>query len=808
MESNLDKIAKDLYGKISVRFPDITIGDENAAVLSKKADIPRARFFEFEYTEKGQPLGTIAITLDEDDGIVIQISGDLSKVKTSHYKAYKFLRSFRKFAKARLLNFDIQNIGKSNLDKRDYHFQAKHKELPIMENKMFGTSRRSYQSLGEARLIIEHSQPINPDIAAGRSMHIKSIHIENAEGERFKYPYKHLPGARALAEHIKHGGTPYDSIGKHISGLSRELSELRKFKTYVGNKQQVSESMGGITNKVIERIAEVKKEVNNLQRGAYYEQFAESFKDSEEKIIPESVMNDWIDRLTVRTFNEEMKTVFPYLYNILDESELPIVELSADDILDETSSKLSARGELEKAVKKAGVSSDYWEKANAEQAARHANAEEEEKQRAEAWRKKFGKSSETLDEVRTSKQNWFPTLNAALESEDLIDQWPFGRNISYGETASVHTEDETGHPRLISIYRNEDGMYERPVHYDLKTRPKKRKSLNPEAELESFLEGIVNEDKNELYSDFPLAQNRAIKKLDQLLASEMVGGVPGIDALRGIIDDPEFTKKIAVLDSDEEIRNEIKQDILNKEPSILPSLNNMYIENPSEIGGVDTTQSTPEPGPTTQPMAEPTGEEPMAGGEPTGEEPTGEEPTPPMSESVGKKTKMKARFIKAKNAGATLDTKFAEGMTILDAIMECGLDPEECGYRDSSESGIDQLLKIISGFWNGEKRNFTIGNQGAKNKIEKAIDNGECPNASDDDIEKVYRLIDKKDPGSNEDDAQQAAILKLAGLGGRPEITIIKTDSRSDNLLDNIKTMASPMMEGALDQIKRNAGLL
>ena len=94
------------------------------------------------------------------------------------------------------------------------------------------------------------------------------------------------------------------------------------------------------------------------------------------------------------------------------------------------------------------------------------------------------------------------------------------------------------------------------------------------------------------------------------------------------------------------------------------------------------------------------------------------------------------------------------------------------------------------------------------NKIEKAIDNGECPNASDDDIEKVYRLIDKKDPGSNEDDAQQAAILKLAGLGGRPEITIIKTDSRSDNLLDNIKTMASPMMEGALDQIKRNAGLL
>ena len=505
MESNLDKIAKDLYGKISVRFPDITIGDENAEVLSKKADIPRARFFEFEYTEKGQPLGTIAITLDEDDGIVIQISGELSEVKSSHYNAYKFLRSFRKFAKARLLNFDIQNIGKSNLDKRDYQFQAKHKELPIMENKMFGTGRISYQSLGEARLIIKHSQPINPEVAAGRTRHIKSIHIENADGERFKYPYNHLHGARALAEHIKHGGNPYDSIGKHITNLSEELAQLRKFKQYVGNKQQVSESMGGITDKVIERISEVKKQVLGLQRGSYYEQFAESFSDSVEKIIPESVMNDWIDRLTVRTFNEEMKSVFPYLYNILDESELPIVELSADDILDETSSKLSGRGELEKAVKKAGVSSDYWEKANAEQATRHARAKEEEKQRAESWREKFGKKS-------------------------------------------------------------------------------------PEAELESFLEGIVNEDRDELFSPLMGAQQRAMKDLNSLLASEMVGGVPGVMAFKGIIDAPEFTNKIAVLDSDEEVRDELKNYILDNEPKVLPYLTNMDITNPAGIGGV-----TPEP---------------------------------------------------------------------------------------------------------------------------------------------------------------------------------------------------------------------
>jgi hypothetical protein len=278
MENNLDKIAKDLYGKIQTRFPDITIGDENAQVLTKKSDIPRARFFEFEYKEDGNPLGTIAITLDEEDGVVVQISGELSQeVKTMHQNAYDFIRSFRKFAKTRLLNFDVQNIGKSNLDKRDYQFQAKPKitkielpkESPIMENKMFGTSRISYQNLGEARLIVKHSQPINPNVAAGRSMHIESIYIENADGERFKYPYKHLHGARALAEHIKHGGNPYDAIGKHITGLSEELNQLKKFKNYVGRQDQISESMGSITNRVMERIEEVKKECQHLQRASY-----------------------------------------------------------------------------------------------------------------------------------------------------------------------------------------------------------------------------------------------------------------------------------------------------------------------------------------------------------------------------------------------------------------------------------------------------------------------------------------------------------------------------------------------------------
>ena len=61
-------------------------------------------------------------------------------------------------------------------------------------------------------------------------------------------------------------------------------------------------------------------------------------------------------------------------------------------------------------------------------------------------------------------RNWFQTLNEALESESLVELWPLGTNIGYSETGRVLVEDSENY-RLISIYRDETGRYERPVHY-------------------------------------------------------------------------------------------------------------------------------------------------------------------------------------------------------------------------------------------------------------------------------------------------------------------------------------------------------
>jgi hypothetical protein len=66
------------------------------------------------------------------------------------------------------------------------------------------------------------------------------------------------------------------------------------------------------------------------------------------------------------------------------------------------------------------------------------------------------------------KQNWFDTLNGALGSEGLIDAWPLGVNVGYGQTVGLASGG-----RWISVTRDDTGRYERPVHYATKMEDSK-----------------------------------------------------------------------------------------------------------------------------------------------------------------------------------------------------------------------------------------------------------------------------------------------------------------------------------------------
>ena len=786
MNSNLDKIAQDLYGKIQTRFADIKIGDENATVLSKKEDIPKARFFEFEYTENGNPLGTIAITLDEQDGVVVQVSGDLvdDNNDTTYHGAYKFIRSFRQFAKDRLLNFDIQNIGKSNLDKRDYHFQAKRKEEPvmqqpaIMENKMYGNNRMSYQDLGEnTRLVVKHNQLVNLDLPAGRTMHIESIYIENAQGERFKYATKHLNGARALAEHIKHGGTPYDAIGKHITNLSEELSSLRKFKGFVSRQEQVSEAMGSVTDRVLERIDMIKETIHKLQRPSYYQSFVENFEEQSEQMIPETVVNDLIDRLTVRTFNEDFKAVFPYIYKFIDESELPVLEVTADDLLSDAYNPNSTSANHRRSLDQ--HKHDTLKK-NADSSPEAAARYQRYLDKKDAMRQAF---DDRMERESIGDKTFTTHKGGKVTSKDGVTRHE-KRDYDDGTNTGADT----------AMFSVDTGRRKMPkFDHDANDKPNFKQ---PEDQFEEFMEAIVSEDKDELFSPIPGAQNNAVEELNTLLAGELTGGTMGVMALKGIIDDPELTSKIEVLDSDEEVRHEIKSYILDKDPDLIPMLTNMD-STPDEIGGADVPPEAPlaapiEPAPEAEPTTAVSPEAPIEEPAPVAEarndvekhtpkknEYKIDEPPSAWSEEepwrkVDTKKNpegtvhnlagqaLKKTLAKAKAAGATLETQMDFGhkvMTIGEALAECGMSPEEGGF-ESQEDGVETMLKYVAGFYNKEDHSFPLGATRIKIKVKKAWEDGEFGDVDQADVIKVLKFIDAKDPSGDE----QSHVLKLAGV--------------------------------------------
>ena len=841
MKPNLNKIAKELYGKIQTRFTDIEIGDENAEVLSKKEDIPLARFFEFDYKEHGTPVGTIAITLDETDGIVVQVSGNVAEKK--HPGAYRFIRSFRQFAKNRLLKFDVQNIGKNNLDKRDYTFQAKKKELPmmepIMENRLYGTARMSYQDLGEAKLIIKHSQPVNLDLAAGRSMHIENIWVENAQGERFRYPAKHINGARALAEHIKHGGHPYDAIGQHIIGLSEELTQLRKFKGYVSRNEALSEAMGDITSKVLERIEQVKKEVSGLQRTAYYEAFAEAFTDREDQMIPEDVMSDWIDRLTIRTFNEELKTAFPYIFRLVDESEIPVKELSPDDLLDEErtetkdekgnvvswkdegewkkAGKKDARGKVTNLSDKARRETEKLGKKEKEVAEGGwtlppADASPEE---ADAIMKKNQASQDYIN--KTVAQQLTPQAQSApaapagpidYKKRGPVTKDSMGQNLEYGIPINARGAFMEPNPDLpdaeyatqraayklwLKDYRarfpnakqQSDGSWKDPtvtpsglekVPTGLAPMPMESYRdhsvyQQPEDQFESFIDSIVNEDEDQEGSGIidpnPTARDNAVKELNKIFQTELKGGVAGINVtttLGDLIPIPEFLEAMKGVDPDLDARSAIQnklEELSRDNERLAISVDQIdFSGGNGEIGGSDTEEpSVPAPDETTPPPAPDASAPPSPPPAPDASAPPSPPPSP-VAESTVNMVGLKAKLIKALEAGATLETKLDFGhrvMTLGEACEACGITMDQ---PETSDNPVHDILKSIAGFWNPKEKNFTIGGTRAKIKVLKGFKDGEFPHSQPEHVKQVIDMIEKMDPTK---DAELGRIKQLSG---------------------------------------------
>jgi hypothetical protein len=110
----------------------------------------------------------------------------------------------------------------------------------------YGNRRVSY--MGEqtqARLVINHTRVLGEEDK--RFRYVESLFIETADQERFRLGFKSLAGGRAMLEHVRQGGRPYDVRGNHITEIVSEMAVLSRF-----NRAQHRRVFEGVTQELVE----------------------------------------------------------------------------------------------------------------------------------------------------------------------------------------------------------------------------------------------------------------------------------------------------------------------------------------------------------------------------------------------------------------------------------------------------------------------------------------------------------------------------------------------------------------------------
>jgi hypothetical protein len=201
----------------------------------------------------------------------------------------------------------------------------------------YGTRKISYVGeQTEARLVIKHNRMIGEDDK--RYRYVESLFIETVDGERFKLPFVKLSGGRAMLEHVKQGGRPYDIRGQHINEIVSEMAVLSRFNR--ASQQRVFE---GITQELVETVhhyySELRGNLQHMATGRGYSQYFESWTPADigdETALVEDLKTMFIEQ----TLDARIEAALPTLAKIQQRGnamkEAQIFENWANQIMEGT----------------------------------------------------------------------------------------------------------------------------------------------------------------------------------------------------------------------------------------------------------------------------------------------------------------------------------------------------------------------------------------------------------------------------------------------------------------------------------------
>lgn len=308
MAINLDKLGEQVFKILKGYGLDLELFTEDGK--STVDPMEAKRFYN--------SVNKIMVNLDNVDE-KYELKVNLGK-STDVNSIRKLLDSLRNLANRNIVEYTLRTFGK-DIEPKDFAYQAKrNSEMNVQESfsKPYGSSKSSYQALENARLIIKHKKHVDEEVRGSRSRNIHSLFIENAEGERYKFPTTNLSAARAMLRHIKEGGNPYDDLGTHIISLSEEFAQLSKFRNYARKNSLVSEDTADVVEGVSNRLDKIKKEFKSLSGTKGYKVYSENF-EAKTVSLEEEGLDSLRDQFTVRSFDENVAEALPHVARVVKE---------------------------------------------------------------------------------------------------------------------------------------------------------------------------------------------------------------------------------------------------------------------------------------------------------------------------------------------------------------------------------------------------------------------------------------------------------------------------------------------------------
>jgi hypothetical protein len=177
----------------------------------------------------------------------------------------------------------------------------------------YGTRKISYAGEPtEARLMIKHNRTLGE--ADARFRYVESLFIETADSQRFRLPFKNLAGGRAMLEHVRQGGNPYDVRGVHIAEMVMEIATLSRF-----NRASAGRMLEGVTKELVTEAQTYYKSLReNMKRmastrgyNAYFETWHPATIDEQQDLV-EDIKTLFIEQ----TLDTRIEAALPLLARI------------------------------------------------------------------------------------------------------------------------------------------------------------------------------------------------------------------------------------------------------------------------------------------------------------------------------------------------------------------------------------------------------------------------------------------------------------------------------------------------------------